>query len=426
MTGRRRVLLLATTTGYQARSFSEAAAKLGVELLSARDHCCSLDDPWGDHAIAVHFHDDPESLETIVDAAREFPVTGVIAVGDQPTLLAARAASALGLPFHPPEAARASRSKLETRQRLRAAGLPVPDFECVSARADPRVLARRLSYPSVVKPLGLSGSRGVIRADDEGAFVEAFERLRAILAAPDVRVQRDQLHDQVMIESFIEGPEFAVEALMTRGEFRALALFDKPDPLQGPFFEETIYVTPSAWSANEQSRILSGVRAAVLALGLGHGPVHAECRVNAEGVFLLEAAARPIGGLCARALRFDAPDGATASLEELLLRHALGESADGWALAAGASGVMMIPIPVNGVYRGVDGIEEAAATPGVDALIITAKQDQALLRLPEGASYLGFIFARGQSSAEVVSALRAAHGRLRFAIDRPVPVRGRG
>ncbi len=418
----RRVLLLSTTTGYQARSFSEAAERLGVALVSARDHCCSVDDPWGDHALAVHFYDDPESLDAIISAATEQAFDGVLAVGDQPTALAARAAAALGLPFHGLEATLASRSKLETRQRLRDAGLMVPWFECVSLRAEPRELARRVPYPCVVKPVALSGSRGVIRADDRESFVAAFERIRRILTAPDVRVQRNTLHDQVMVESYIDGAEFAVEGLMTRGGFRALALFDKPDPLQGPFFEETIYVTPSAQPIVEQDRILEGVSDGALALGLWHGPVHAECRVNASGVFLLEAAARPIGGLCARALRFESLRGEHAPFEEVLLRHALGESVADWHRERDASGVMMIPIPSDGIYRGVEGVDAASEIPGVVGVIITAKQDQALVRLPEGASYLGFVFARGESSAGVVSALRAAHGTLRFTIDRPVPV----
>ncbi len=417
--------MLSTTTGYQARSFGEAAARIGIDLVSARDHCCSLDDPWGDQALAVHFFDDPESLDTIVDAARESALSGVLAVGDQPTLLAARAAAALGLPFHRPEAARVTRSKLETRQHLRDAGLRVPWFECVALEADPRTVARRVPYPCVVKPLALSGSRGVIRADDEASFAAAFVRLRGILSAPDVRVQRNALHDRVMIESYIDGTEFAVEGLMTNGDFRPLALFDKPDPLQGPFFEETIYVTPSSQTYPEQERIMAGVRDAALALGLSHGPVHAECRVNLSGVYLLEAAARPIGGLCARALRFEGPDGSDASFEEVLLRHAVGESVEGWHRQREASGVMMIPIPGNGIYRGVEGVDAASTVPGVVELIITAKQDQALVRLPEGATYLGFLFARGKSSAGVVSALRTAHGRLRFMIDRPVPVRVR-
>ncbi len=417
-----RVLLLSMTTGYQARSFHDAAAKLGMDLVLGRDHCRALDDPWGDRALTLKFHDDPRSLETIVRAAERAPLDGVLAVGDQPAALAARAAAALGLPFHPPDAALASGNKLATRERLAAAGLPVPFFERVTLEVDPWALAARVPYPCVIKPMALSGSRGVIRADDPASFVAAFERIKRILREPDVRVRRDAPRDAVLVESFIEGTEFAVEGLMTRGAFRALAIFDKPDPLDGPFFEETIYVTPSRQPAVIQDRIVEAVAGAARAIGLWHGPVHAECRVNPSGVFVLEAAPRPIGGLCARALRMVAADGSVISFEELLLRHASGESVEGCPREPDASGVMMIPIPRAGVYRGVDGIEAARSVPGVDGLIITAVPDQLLVPLPEGASYLGFIFARAGRSDDVEAALRDAHARLSFRIDRQVPV----
>ncbi len=217
---------------------------------------------------------------------------------------------------------------------------------------------------------------------------------------------------ELQIESYIPGREFAVEGLATNGEFRAIAIFDKPDPLEGPFFEETIYVTPSRESDDVQREISGTVAQAVRALGLKHGPVHAELRYNAEGAWMLEAHARPIGGLCAKALRLT--DG--VPLEEAILRHALGEDISGLRLEEGASGVMMIPIPKGGVYHSAAGVDDAAQVCGVDDVIVTAKAGQRLIPLPEGASYLGFIFARGAGPAAVEKALRAAHGKLRFEI----------
>jgi biotin carboxylase len=275
----------------------------------------------------------------------------------------------------------------------------------------------------VVKPLSLSGSRGVIRADDPGSFVQAFVRLRTLLAAPEVRAERDDAHDTVLVEGFIEGGEFAFEGLLHYGALTGLALFDKPDPLDGPFFEETIYVTPSTAPEEVQRDIVNAIARAAAAIGLRHGPIHAECRVNDRGVFVLEVAARPIGGLCAGALRFQQyGKGPLISLEELLLRHALGESADGWRREARASGVMMIPIPQRGIYRRVQGVAAATAVRGIDQVRITAKPDQRLVPLPEGASYLGFIFAQGESAADVDRALREAHACLRFVIDPEVPM----
>ena len=418
----KRVLLLATTTGYQTRSFDEAAVRLGVELVFGLDRCRQLDNPWGDRALAVRYYDDPRSVDAIVSAARDGAISGVLALGDRPTVLAARAARVLGLPFHSPESAAASRNKLATRERLRGAGLPAPWFAAADAAADPHILARQVPFPCVVKPLALSGSRGVIRADGQAAFVAAFERLRRFLHAPDVRTMKDPALQEILVESFIPGVEFAVEGLMHHGTLQVLAVFDKPDPLDGPFFEETIYVTPSAADAQTQQRITDAIVEACAALGLRHGPVHAECRVNPDGVFVLEVAARPIGGLCARALRMSDGNAPVVPFEALLLRHALGEDVRGWRREPCASGVMMIPIPRGGVYRGVRGEDRARAVRLVEEVLITAKPDQHLVPLPEGASYLGFVFARGNSGREVLNALREAHGRLAFQIDRELTI----
>jgi hypothetical protein len=417
----KRVLFFATTTGYQVRMFGEAAARLGVKLVFATDRCDQLDDPWWDGAIPVRFSEGQAASDTVLTAAAAAPIDGILAVGDRPTVTAAHAAQLLGLPGNTPEAAKAARDKRLTRERLRAAGLPVPGAIVVSrfASADDIDIPW---WPVVIKPLVLSGSRGVMRADTPAELAAACCRLRQILDAPDVRALRDPAADEILIESFIPGREYALEGVLEQGKLRTLALFDKPDPLDGPLFEETIYVTPSRADAATQEAIGANIAAAVVALGLTHGPVHAECRVNERGVYVLEVAARPIGGLCARALSFTRAGGASAGLEEVLLRHAVGEPLAQWELTPGASGVMMIPIPAGGVYRRAEGVELAAAVPHVSDLQITMKPDQQLVPLPEGASYLGFIFARADTAHAVEQALRDAHRELTFVIDRALPL----
>ncbi|MDE3155969.1 MAG: ATP-grasp domain-containing protein [Acidobacteriota bacterium] len=418
-----RLLLLATTTGYQTRAFGEAAGRQGVALAFGTDRCDRLDDPWRDAAVPIRFHREDEAVAALVDAAAREPIDGILVVGDRPVVIAARLAAALGWPGHPPAAAAVSRDKRLTREALAGAGLPVPWFRTVPLDTDPVSLAGTVPYPCVVKPLALSGSRGVIRADDPATFEQAFERLGRLLRSTDVRALHDPALDFVQIEGFIPGQEYAVEALLDRGRLRVLAIFEKPDPLDGPFFEETIYVTPPRVMAAVTDAIESAVAAAARAIGLYHGPIHAECRVGAGGIFVLEVAARPIGGLCARALRFEAPGlSGPCSLEDLLVRHAIGQPTDGWRREAAAAGVMMIPIPRAGLYRGVDGADEAAAVDGIEAVVLSARPDQSLVPLPEGASYLGFIFARGGTTAAVEARLREAHGRLRVRIDPVLPV----
>ncbi len=415
--GQPRVLLLAMTTGYQTRMFGEAAAALGVELIYATDRCDQLDDPWRDGAIPVRFHEEWRSVDAVLKALESRPVSGVLAVGDRPSVMAASIARLLGLPGHSTEAAAIARDKRLSRERLRASGLPVPEFQAVPAGVDPATLLAGLTFPVVIKPTVLSGSRGVIRADDALSFVTAFDRVRRMLASSDIRELHDPESDVIQIESYIPGSEYALEGLLDHGAFRTLAMFDKPDPLDGPFFEESIYVTPSRVNPGIQQQIAAAVERAAAAIGLHHGPVHAECRVNSRGVYLLEVAARPIGGLCAKVLRFVKPGEPTIGLEQLILRQAIGESTADWTREAAASAVMMIPIPRSGVFRGAAGIEEARAVAGVDEVLITAKADQHLLALPEGASYLGFIFARAASPEAAEQAVRTAHERLRVTID---------
>jgi biotin carboxylase len=369
-----------------------------------------LDDPWADHAIALRF-EDPEAAAQVL--AAEARVDGIVAVGDRPAYLAALAAERLGIAYNSPDSVLACRNKFIARERFRAAGLLVPQFHRVPLADGPELAAQTAPYPCVLKPLGLSASRGVIRANDPREFVAAFRRIESLLRDPDILRLHDEQDRFLQVESFIEGREFALEGILIAGKLRVLAIFDKPDPLNGPYFEETIYVTPSREPAQTQREIIRTTESAVKALGLTHGPVHAEMRVNRSGVWMLEVAARPIGGLCAHVL---------PGLEDLILRHAAGDDISSIAMAEDAAGVMMIPIPRDGIYVATEGLEQARCEPGIEDVIITAKEGQKLVPLPEGASYLGFIFARGESPDRVEQALRASHAQLRFEIAAALPV----
>jgi len=440
-----RVLLLSHTTGYQLRAFNDAATKLGFELVFATDRCHKLDDPWQDRAVAVRFHELNESVHAIVERHLRQPVDGVIAVGDRPVVLAARAANAMGLPWHSVLGALASSDKRRSRAALHATGLPSPQFSVLSA-SSPDIGFRRsdigsrtsdigsrisdIGFPCVLKPLGLSGSRGVIRADNRADFVAAFDRIRALIARPQVRSSRTGLEDRILVERYVHGREFAVEGVLTRGVLSVFAIFDKPDPLEGPFFEETIYVTPTFLDADRQARIVDHVARGAAALGLWHGPLHAECRVTPEGeVYVLEIAGRPIGGLCSGVLSLirsqDLGPGSgprPSSLEEVLLRHAIGEPVNDWTRESQAAAVMMIPIPARGVLKGVSGADPARSVPGVTGVRITAKIGQLLEPLPEAGSYLGFIFAKGASPRDAERAVRDAHAKMTFDITPEIPV----
>ena len=414
-----RLLILASKLGYQTRAFAEAAKGLGVDVAFASDRCHQLEDPWSDGAIAVRFDDPQEAAARIVKQSFVRPVDGLIALGDRPTPTAAYAARALGFAYNTPESVQNCRSKLRQREILRDARLPVPAF--FSFKLDKRVekVLPRVQFPCVLKPLRLAASQGVFRANDPEEFQAAVARIKKLLESPEVRAEREPEGDRVLVERYIPGGEVSVEGLLTRGKLRILAIFDKPDPLEGPYFEETIYVAPSRLPDDVYDRVIECAERTVAALGLTHGPVHAEFRINDEGPWVLEAAPRPIGGLCARAARFGPQ---RMPLEELLVRHALGMPGTDLDREDDASGVMMIPVPKSGVLEKVEGEDQARSTAGVEDVQITARLHDAIAAWPEGSSYLGFIFARGKTPEEVEAALRQAHGALKFEITEKLPV----
>ena len=415
----KRLLLIAAVTGYQVRVFAEAGRRLGYDIVLATDRCHKMDDPWADQAIPVRFHKPAYSAHLVKLAELQGgKFDGIVAVGDKPARVAAHIAHKIKLPWHPPEAVEACADKYLARERFRAAGLPLPTYYKIPLTDDPAAAAVQAPYPCVLKPLGLSASRGVIRANNPAEFSAAFQRIRALLETPEIARLHEDQDRFLQVESFIEGREFALEGILSDGRLQTLAIFDKPDPLDGPYFEETIYVTPSRQPADVQRQLTESAQRAVTALGLTRGPVHVEMRHNSQGVWMLEAAARPIGGLCAKALTFDGG----MPLEELILRHAAGEDVHACRLDGPATGVMMIPIPREGIYEGTGGEEQASIIPGVTEVLITAKPGQLLTPLPEGASYLGFIFARGERPETVERSLRGAHAKLDFRIAATLPM----
>lgn len=403
-----------TRTSYRAEAFLEAARTLGVDAVVGSDHRPVLADRVPGRAIELSLSDVPAGVTAIERLARDHPLDAILAAEDEGAVLAAAAAAWLGLRHNPADAVAAARFKHLLRERLARAGVPGPRFRVAAIEDDPARLAETAPFPCVVKPVGLAASRGVIRADDPASFVEAFRRVRDLLRSPEVAERAGGGARIVLVEEYVPGREVAVEGLLTEGRLRALAIFDKPDPLEGPFFEETIYVTPSRLPEAIREAAVGAVARAVEALGLRTGPIHAEVRLTDGAPVVLEVAPRSIGGLCSRVLRFE-PGG--ISLEELVLRHALGMDANGFERERSAAGVMMVPIPRAGVLREVRGLDAARATPGVEEVVISIPIGQEVVPLPEGSRYLGFIFAREARPQDVEAALRRAHGRLDLVID---------
>jgi biotin carboxylase len=406
-----RLLLLLPTTTYRTEDFIDAARSLGVDLVCASEKPSTFEAHAPDHLLTLDFTDPDGAATKVAELSARRPLRAVVGVDDLTTVAAAAIAERLGLRTNAVAAVTAARDKFQMRQCLAAAGVPIPRFRRIALKDDPFLAARGVKFPCVLKPLALSASRGVIRANNVDHFIAAFRRIAALLGRDDVEVSGDAAQF-LLAEEYVPGLEVALEGLLVGGTLHTLALFDKPDPLEGPYFEETIYVTPSRLPAAVQQAIERVAASACTALGLVEGPVHAELRFNDAGPWVLEVAARSIGGLCSRTLRF----GTGMSLEEIILRHALGWPIETLTRERRPAGVIMIPIPRAGRLQAVRGKESAESVAGVEDVTLTAHVGQELVPLPEGWQYLGFIFARAETPDAVEAALRDAHARLKFEI----------
>jgi len=398
-----RLLLVAPPNSYRTPAYLAAARQHPVDVLVASEgrHSLVSEIAGGLHVDLA----DQRAVASLLAANRVRPFCGVVATDDATVELASRVAQQLGLPHNPPQAARCTRRKDLARWALAEAGTAVPAFRVIDLGRPLAAQLEVLPYPCVVKPLSLSGSRGVIRVDSAAQALSSCARVQAILA-------HEPPHDpfaasHLLVETFVPGPEVALEGLLSNGELQMLALFDKPDPLDGPFFEETYYIMPSRHPAAVQRQVTACVQTACRALGLQTGPVHAEVRIGGQGCVIMEVASRTIGGECARLL-----GAATGhSLEALVIAQATGQAV-AYSEPDGAAGVLMMPIQRAGILRRIEGIRAARSVPGIEDISIGIREGYELVPLPEGGSYLGFMFARAASPQAVESALRTAWAEL--------------
>jgi biotin carboxylase len=414
-------MLVLPTETYRATAFLRAAAVLGLDVVVASNEAPTLATLMRGHVLTLDLHAPSESRDRATEFHAQWPVDAVVGVDEASVITAAHVAERLQTPRRNPVAAvAATRDKRLLRQRLTDAGLPQPRFVATDVEASVAAVGAALAVvglPCVIKPVDLAASRGVIRADTPAAAIAAFRRVGALLRTICI----DGSIPPLMIESYVDGAEVAVEGLLREGVLEVIALFDKPDPLTGPFFEETLYVTPSRLAQRAQEAVVGSVRAAVSALGLRDGPVHAEVRIAGDATVVIEVAARSIGGLCSQVIRLvcdDAPDD-ERSLEEVILRQALGLPLGTVRMSEGACGVLMLPISSAGVLRGVAGMDRASELDGISGVTIGVPVGERVTPLPEGDRYLGFVFARGVTPAEVEATLRGAQQVLAIDIAEP-------
>jgi len=405
---RDRVLVIAPHGSYRTAPFIQAAKKLDIDVLIASqgEHSIVSDYVQGLH---IDFTNENQAIETILAEAKKQAFSGIIGTDDTTTELAAHVAGKLFLPHNDPQAVKIAQRKDLARLSLKKSGVKIPEFELLTMTKSLSAQTIQVSFPAVIKPVALSASRGVIRVNNKIELEQAVERVSTMLA--EERQIDKAIREILLLEEFIPGKEVAIEAMLHNGELDVLAIFDKPDPLDGPFFEETYYITPTSFSDGIQKEIKETVLTSCQAYGLKEGPIHAECRINEKGVWILEVAARTIGGMCGRLLSL----GTGHSLEELVLLHAMGKRVEIKTVES-AAGVLMIPIPGAGVLKRVEGLLEAQRISFISELSIEVRDGYELVPLPEGNSYLGFIFAEAPTVEEAEKALRDAHACLNIVI----------
>lgn len=401
------VLLIIPTQTYRATDFVKAAADLDIDLSVASEEDLPLVAP--DRQLRIDCSRPRWAARILADHAARYPIDAIVPLDDQGVVTAAEAAQMMGLPHNPPASAQATRNKAMMRRRLARDEVSQPRFAVLESGDSPAEIAARLGFPVVFKPLSRSGGQGVIRVDRPRAAEPTAGRVRRILAEAG-----ENPNQPILVEEFLPGGEVAVEGILSGGRLTVLAVFDKPGAPQGPFFEETVLITPSRLSPGVMAEVEHLTRRAVLSLGLREGPVHAELRIGADRVSVLEVAARSIGGLCSRSLRFGLMGD---SWESVILRQALGMPISSAVRQPTAAGVMMLPIPRSGNLAGVKGIERALRTPGIVDLQITAPIGRRINALPEGDRYLGFLFASAGRPSEVEQTLREGFSALRIVIE---------
>ncbi len=401
-----RIVVILPSSTYRAAEFVKASSELGVELIVASEGEPPIE--MGDRYLQIDCADVDAAAARIVALGDTAPIDGIVAADDMGVVVAAVAGQKLGLPSNDPDAARATRDKAIMRGRLQTGEVPQPRWATLDPSDDAGSIAESIGYPLVIKPLALSAGQGVIRVDRPEDLADSADRARAIIRSTG------QEDDTLLIESFMNGSEVAVEGLVAAGNLLPLAIFDKPVESVGKGFEETILVTPSRHESSVQTEILRVAEQAVRSLGLSQGPVHIELMVSGEEVRVIEVAGRSIGGLCSRSLSFGLMD---TSLESLILRNAIGRDKPELRRSPDASGALMLAIPAAGTLAGFSGLDEVRGQQAITGVEITARPGDVVAPPPEGGRYIGFVFAEAETPEMVETALKTAMSTIEAIIE---------
>ena len=407
------VILIIPSASYRTGPFMNAIKKLDLKVLVISDKSQVFSGKYPDNLIIINFNHWKDKSVEISKWAKNNGLKAVIGVDEESIVLAANLSNFLNVDHNSIESVLLTKNKYLMRTELIKTGLCSPWFKIFSIYESSNKIINEISFPCVIKPTFLSGSRGVMRVNTKKELSEGIKTLNELLSLDELRKRGGKQSDYIMIEEYIPGKEVAIEGIVSEGKLTMLAIFDKPELLEGPTFEETIIVTPSVLTKKIQYSLLETLQVVVKALGIVKGPVHAEARINRNGNYILECASRSIGGLCSKVLEFQGG----ISLEELILRSYLGRNIEKSKLIGNARGVMMMPTEKKGILKEIGGVKDALVVKGVTDLQITVKPGEKLQPLPKGDRYLGFIFAGGNNQEFVINALKNAWSKIEIVLE---------
>lgn len=398
------LLLIAPAKSYRISPYLKAALALNLKTLIVSNSRYSLVSEIA-QGVTVDFNNQKQAEGIIFESIRGLDIKCVLATDDSCVSLSNQIAKKLNLAHNQSSATLLTQRKDLARKAAQIFGCNTPNYQVLELQHF-KQYSSLVNYPVVVKPLSLSASKGVIRANNEHQFAAACKTIEVILDRSNVFGYE---RNHILVEGYLDGPEFAIDGILINGSFHLLAIFDKPEPLIGPYFEETYYLTPSQLAHVEQLALIEEVSRCCEAYGLTQGPIHAEARITENGIFLIELAARTIGGQCGQLIEFSLQQ----KLEEIVIQGLCGEKPN-LPKSRLCAGVLMIPVKKSGILKRVEGLTAAMQINFVVDIEIHIQVGYALIPLPEGSSYLGFIFAQAPTFEETFDALKKAHQMLNF------------
>ena len=383
----KKLLLVIPENSYKSNDFVTSAEKLDLDFLVITDS----QQVFGQFSDTVIIHGFDEELENDVKEKLQ-DVTHILPVDHSALKFSAYLVDLLKAKGNNTKSINTAMNKFESRNIFNSISEIKIQNAIVNKIEDIEIFINE-NGTSVLKPIYGTASKSVIK-------VESFQENKAEVE----KLMQDCSDQDLIIEEFVDGSEYALEGNLINSELNKIVIFDKPINYKEPYFEESIYIAPTEIPDKTQKEIVNLIGKACKKLGLENGPVHVEFKIHNKEIFIIEINPRMIGGLCSRCLSFGL---FKTSLEEIALHAFLNNELKSIDLLSNFVGVLMIPTPISGKFISINK-NELESIPNVSGVEITVSENSNLLEPPFGDKYLGFVFSQGDSKEKVMESLTLA------------------